>query len=289
MTALAYKPDSLFAEIERAPLRRSERKVADYVLAHPDSSVPLGISALAEASGVSDPTVLRFCRALGYDGFQTFKLALARASALAAPVIRDGIGAGDDVATLGAKICGQTAAAIYALQSKLDWPAVERAIDALASGPRIEIYGVGASGAVAIDAQNKLFRLLVPVTAYVDPHMQTMSAASLTQGDVVLAFSYTGRARDVIEATKLARRQGALVIAVTTADTPLAAAATHPIIVPSIEDTEHYTPMISRLLQLVVVDILEIGVALRRGPGLVPHLRRMKDALRGLRQDRSPG
>ncbi len=96
--------------------------------------------------------------------------------------------------------------------------------------------------------------------------MQIMSAASLRRGDVVLAFSYTGRAREVIEAALLARGQGAHVIAVTTPGTPLALAATHALLLPAVEDTEKFTPMISRLLQLVMVDILEIGVALRRGP-----------------------
>ena len=111
-----------------------------------------------------------------------------------------------------------------------------------------------------------------------------MSASSLKRGDVVLAFSYTGRAREVIEAAQLARRQGATVIAITTAATPLAGTATLSIELPAIEDTEQFTPMISRLLQLVVVDILEIGVALRRGPSLFPHLKRMKESLRAVRQ-----
>jgi len=270
-------------------LRRSERKVADFILAEPQKALQLGISALAAASGVSDPTVLRFCRALGFEGFQGFKLALARALALAAPLIREGISAEDDVSTLGAKICSQTASAILGLQNRLDWPAVERAIEVLAKAPRIECYGVGASGAVAVDAQNKLFRLNVPVMAYVDPHMQIMSATSLTKGDVVLAFSYTGRAREVIDASLLARGQGASVVAVTTAETPLALAATHPLVLPSVEDTEQFTPMISRLLQLVMVDILEIGVALKRGPEIFPHLRRMKEALRSVRQNPSEG
>lgn len=282
------QPDHpLFEQIKRAEdrLRRSERKVADYVLAEPQTALSLGISALGAASGVSDPTVLRFCRALGFDGFQSFKLALARALALGAPFIREGVGPDDDTATLGTKICSQTAAAIYGLPAKLDWAAVESAITALAAASRIECYGVGASGAVAVDAQNKLFRLNVPVTAYVDPHMQIMSASSLKRGDVVIAFSYTGRARDVVEAAGVARRQGASVIAVTTPGTPLAVAASVPLLLPAIEDTEHFTPMISRLLQLVVVDILEIGVALRRGPSLFPHLRRMKESLRPLRHN----
>jgi len=285
--AEATQPDHpLLEQIKRAEdrLRRSERKVADFILSDPQAALSLGISALAAASAVSDPTVLRFCRALGFDGFQSFKLALARALALGAPFIREGVGPDDDTATLGAKICSQTAAAIYGLPAKLDWTVVERAMEALAAAPRIECYGVGASGAVAIDAQNKLFRLNVPVTAYVDPHMQVMSASSLKRGDVVIAFSYTGRAREVIEAAQVARKQGATVIAVTTPGTPLAGAASVPILLPAIEDTEQFTPMISRLLQLVVVDILEIGVALRRGPSLFPHLRRMKESLRTVRQ-----
>ena len=279
----------LLEQIKQAEdrLRRSERKVADVILSDPQTALSLGISALAAASGVSDPTVLRFCRALGFDGFQSFKLALARALALGAPFIREGVAPDDDTATLGAKICSQTAAAIYGLPAKLDWAVVEGAIEALAAAPRIECYGVGASGAVAVDAQNKLFRLNVPVTAYVDPHMQIMSASSLKRSDVVLAFSYTGRAREVIEAAQVARRQGASVIAVTTPGTPLAGVASSPILLPAIEDTDQFTPMISRLLQLVVVDILEIGVALRRGPSLFPHLRRMKESLRHLRQNPS--
>lgn len=276
----------LFEQIKQAEprLRRSERKVADFVLSAPQTALSLGISALGSASGVSDPTVLRFCRALGFEGFHGFKLALARALALGAPFIREGVGSDDDMATLGAKICGQTASAIQGLQRFVDWPSVESAILCLSDAARIECYGVGASGAVAVDAQNKLIRLKIPVTAYIDPHMQIMSATSLTVGDVVLAFSYTGRAREVIAAANLARGQGAAVIALTTAGTPLAAAATHPVLLPSVEDTEHFTPMVSRILQLVMIDILEIGVALRRGPALFPHLRRMKQALHEARQ-----
>lgn len=288
--AVAERPSAdlpLLDHIRRAEthLRRSERKVADFILTAPHAALSLGIAALASASGVSDPTVLRFCRALGFDGFQNFKLALAHALALAVPAIREGIGPEDDIASLGAKVCSQSAAAIQAMQYRVDWAAVERAIDCLARAPRIECYGVGASGAVAIDAQHKLFRLTVPVTAYVDPHMQIMSATSLKAGDVVLAFSYTGRARDVIKASQMARGQGASVIAVTTADTPLAMVATHPLLLPAVEDTEKFTPMISRLQQLIMVDVLEIGVALRRGPDLLPHLRRMKQALKSVRQN----
>lgn len=264
-------------------MRPSERKVADYVLGHADKVLTQGISGVAVSAGVSDPTVLRFCRSIGFDGFQDFKVGLAQSVALGIPFIREGIAPDDPVSVMGSKICSQTIAAISDLSRQTDWTQIERAIDVLAGAHRIEFHGVGASGAVAIDAQNKFFRLGVPVTAYIDPHMQIMSAASLTAGDVVVAFSYTGRAREVINAARLARQRGASVVAVTVGGTPLARMATHPVCLPLIEDTDQYTPMTSRLLQLVVVDILEIGVSLRRGPGLLPHLQRLKEALTQVR------
>lgn len=260
-------------------MRPSERKVAEYILSQPEKAISQGISAIAVESGVSDPTVLRFCRAIGYDGFQDFKLGLAKSIAVGSSEIHHGIEPHDRAPTLAAKICAQTVSAINDLSKTVNWEQVDRAIDVLAAAARIEFHGAGASGAVAIDAQHKFFRLNVPVVAYVDPHMQIMSAASLSCGDALVSFSYTGRAREVVNAARLARQREASVVAVTTAGTELAAIASHPICLPVIEDTETYTPMTSRLLQLVVVDILEVGVALRRGPSLSHHLRRLKEAL----------
>ena len=262
-----------------AEMRPSERKVADYVLNRPTHALSLGISALANDCGISDPTVMQFCRAIGFAGFQDFKMALAQSVAIGTPHIFQGIETTDRAATLAAKICSQSITAITELSKTVDWDQVERAIDVLAAAPRIEFHGLGASGAVAIDAQTKFFRLNVPVVAYIDPHMQLMSAAGLVCGDVLVSISYTGRTQEIINAARMARSREASVVAVTTANSALAEIASHPICLPWIEDTELYTPMTSRLLQLVVVDILEIGVALRRGPGLSCHLRRLKDAL----------
>ncbi|MTJ83729.1 MAG: transcriptional regulator HexR [Telmatospirillum sp.] len=280
---------SLFDRIRNArdQMRPSERKVADYILSQPDKAVSQGISAMAAESGISDPTVLRFCRAIGYDGFQDFKLGLAQSIAVGTVGIHHGIELDDRAPTLASKICAQTISAVNDLAKTVDWDQVERATDVLAAAARIEFHGAGASGAVAIDAQHKFFRLNVPTVAYVDPHMQIMSAASLTCGDALVSFSYTGRAREVVNAARLARQREASVIAVTTPGTALAEIASHPICLPVIENTEQYTPMTSRLLQLVVVDILEVGVALRRGPSLSHHLRRLKDALLQARLDPS--
>jgi len=155
-----------------------------------------------------------------------------------------------------------------------------------AQGRRIEFYGVGNSGIVAQDAQHKFFRLGVAATAVSDGHMQVMSATMLRAGDCAVIISNSGRSRDLLDVADIARRQGAAVIAITASGSPLARealastqhvllAADHP------EDADRYSPMVSRLLHLLIIDILTTGVALRMGSTqLRPLLQEIKKNLR---------
>jgi RpiR family carbohydrate utilization transcriptional regulator len=167
---------------------------------------------------------------------------------------------------------------------------VERAIQALAeagrSAHRIEFYGVGNSGIVAQDAQHKFFRLGVTAAAVSDGHVQVMSATMLKPGDCAVIISNSGRSRDLLDVAEIARKKGATVIVITASGSPLAReaqhganhillAADHP------EDSDRYSPMVSRLLHLLIVDILTTGVALRLGSAkLRPLLQEIKKNLR---------
>jgi RpiR family carbohydrate utilization transcriptional regulator len=152
---------------------------------------------------------------------------------------------------------------------------------------RIEFYGVGNSGIVAQDAQHKFFRLGVNAAAVSDGHVQVMAATMLGPGDCVVVISNSGRSRDLIDAADIARRKGASVIVITASGSPLAQlaqshnqvllAADHP------EDFDRYSPMVSRLLHLTIIDILTTGVALRMGPGLRPMMQDIKRNLRAKR------
>jgi RpiR family transcriptional regulator, carbohydrate utilization regulator len=165
--------------------------------------------------------------------------------------------------------------------------AFERAIDALAAagrdGRRIEFYGVGNSGIVAQDAQHKFFRLGVTAVAVSDGHVQVMAATMLGPGDCVLIFSNSGRSRDLLDALDIANKKDATTIAVTASGSPLAQqadillAADHP------EDYDRYSPMVSRLLHLVITDILTTAVALRLGGERRPVLQEIKKNLRAKR------
>jgi RpiR family carbohydrate utilization transcriptional regulator len=262
-------------------LSKSERKVALVVLDNPQLTISENITALARTAQVSEPTVVRFCRAVGCDGWHEFKLKLAQGLALA-PSGRDETPLQDDLAEdLVSKICGRSVNTLLDLRNTLDPQAVQRALDILAAAAKIEFYGQGSSGLVAADAQHKFFRSGVPTVAYSDPHIHAISAALLEAGDAVVAISQRGGSTALLHSVQLARRAGADVIVIAPSGTPLAALATVLLPVDLPVDTDPYRPITARLAHLVVIDILAVGLALRRGPDF---RRRMEAAQKALQR-----
>lgn len=274
----ASEADTLLSRIRmaRPDLRRSEQKVADFVLARPSEVVNSSITVLANRTQVSEPTIIRFCRALKCGGFQDFKLRLAGSLARGVPYVYTGVDAADSTADVGNKVFDRSIATLIEVRNHLDPLAFERAIELLEGAKRIEFYGHGASGIVAADAQHKFFRLGTAAVAYSDPHIHSMSAATLGPGCVVVAISHTGRSVDLLHSVDIALEAGADVIAITAWNSPLAQASTVALFADVAEDTDCYTPMMSRITHLVMVDVLAVGVALRRGPELVEQLEYMK-------------
>lgn len=264
-------------------LNPSEGKVARYVLNAPDQVIHLSIASLAAKAKVSEPTVMRFCRSLGCKGYQDFKLELAVSLAGDTPYVHTSIEPDDSTSQMAEKICQYSSNSLRVLYESLDMAAIDRAIDILNNASRIEIYGSGASGIVALDAQHKLFRTKVPTVAYRDSHLQLMSASSLDENSVALAFSYTGESLNIIETAKLARRQGATVVGVTLADSPLAEYCDPVINNPKIEDTKLFAPMVSRICQLAIVDILATGIAMKKGQVAWEHMKKIKESVNMLR------
>jgi RpiR family carbohydrate utilization transcriptional regulator len=232
---------------------------------------------------VSKPTVVRFCRSVGYDGLSDFKLKLAGSVSEGVPFIHRSVDADDKTSDIAVKVIDNTVAAFLKYRNDASSFALEHAAQALAAtqktNRRIEFYGVGNSGIVAQDAQHKFFRLGVNAIAYSDGHMQVMSASMLKPGDCAVIISNSGRTRDLMDACDIAKKQGATTIVITTSGSPLASSghihltADHP------EGYDKYSPMVSRLLHLLIIDILATTVALRIGEELQPVLRDMKKNL----------
>lgn len=260
--------DSIQTQLDT--LSKSERKVAQTVLRNPQLAISENITALARNAGVSEPTVVRFCRAIGYHGWREFKLKLAQGLALA---LNDAAAVAvpqqDDLAVdLISKICGRSINTLLDLRNNLRAPAIQQALTLLAAARKIEFYGQGTSGILAADAQHKFFRSGVPTVAYSDPHVHSIAASLLGKGDVVVAISQRGSSVALLRSVQLARQGGADVIVLAPSGTPLAALATVLIAVDLGFDVDPFTPISARLAHLVIIDILAVGLALKLGPEL---------------------
>ncbi|PMR73211.1 MurR/RpiR family transcriptional regulator [Billgrantia endophytica] len=264
-------------------LNRSERKVADVILADPSRATGLSIASLAQAASVSEPTVNRFCRSFDAKGYPDFKIKLAQSLAGGTPYVSQAVEPGDDVTGYTRKIFGATIAALDEASREIDTTRIERVVDYLIQAKQIHFFGLGASGAVAQDAQHKFFRFNLPVTSYVDVLMQRMVASACHTGDVVVVISWTGRTRELVDIARLARESGAVVLGITAPGSPLAKECTETLEVATPEDTDLYMPMTSRMIQLTLIDVLATGVTLRRGEDFLPHLKKIKDSLQETR------
>jgi glucokinase len=271
-TLEASPASALLEQIRRGldSLSPAERRVAEHVLAHPRAVLNDPIVEIAKAAGVSQPTVIRFCRSLGCEGLSDFKLRLASGLTGTMPVTHAQVMSDDSMSELGAKVLGNTALAILQVRDQLNRDQIERAIDLINGADRIEFHAVGHYGGVALDAQFKFLRLGISSMAYSDPRLQVLAASVLTVRDVVVVISSTGRVAELLEVADKARERGAAVIAITASQSPLARKADVALIVDHVEDVATQLPMVSRILHLLVIDILAVGVAMRRSVNLMP-------------------
>jgi len=222
---------------------------------------------------------MRFCRSIGFSGYREFKGELAKSLVRGVPFVNQQVEACDDARTYVKKIGDAALDQLSKLIGKLNIESIEKAVNLLSSARRVEFWGFAASAAVAIDAQQKFFRLGIPCNAYSDPHMQCMSASILSPDDVIVIVSHTGRTKELLENAKIALDSGTNVIALTATNSPLSVICTLFVPVDIDEDTDVFPPMVSRLGHLLALDIIVIGVALRRGQQTSERQKRIKKAL----------
>jgi DNA-binding MurR/RpiR family transcriptional regulator len=264
-------------------LRPAEQAVADTVLSAVQWAVEASNAEIAIRAGVSQPTVTRFCRAIGCDGVRDFKLQLARSlvvgdlylSPEAAPPPSD-----TALPPFWSSILSEARAALREVERQLDPALLETAAIAVAGARQVVTLGMGgSSAALAEEAGHRLFRYGVTVTALTDPYRARMTVATLHPGDVLVAISATGRTPEVIEAAELARHYGATTVAITTPGSDLAQVADIALSVAVPEFPDTLTPSASRFAFLLVIDLMAAATGYRLGPVARENLRRIKFAL----------
>lgn len=272
--------------IAEPTLSKSERKVAVAIMADPTSAIHSSIATLARVACVSEPTVNRFCRRMDTKGFPDFKLHLAQSLANGTPYVNRHVEETDGPDEYTKKIFESTMASLEEARKSVDTHTINRVVDLMTQAKQLCFFGLGASAAVAHDAQNKFFRFNVPVSCFDDIVMQRMSCMNCTEGDVVVFISHTGRTKSLVETAKIARANDATVVGITATDSPLSAECNYVLSLNVAEDTDLYMPMASRIAQLILIDILATGFTLRRGPKFRENLKKVKDTLRGSRYEK---
>ncbi|SDK31748.1 transcriptional regulator, RpiR family [Actinopolyspora mzabensis] len=262
-------------------LARAEQRVARIVLADPYSIAHRSITDVAEAAETSETTVTRFCKAVGVSGYPELRIALAAETARTTSRDRDlgsEISETDDLGQIVDKIGYADARAVEETTEQLDVTALRSLVDAVARARRIDVYGVGASGFVALDLQQKLHRIGLTCFAWPDTHNALTSAAILEPGDVALGVSHTGATTETVEVLREAGTHGATTAAITNFErSPVTEIADLVLTTAARETTYRSGAMASRIAQLTVIDCLFVGVAQR-------HIEDAKTALQATSQ-----
>ena len=260
-------------------LSPSQRRVADWVLAHPKEAIGATLAHVSEETRTSEPTVIRFCRSIGLNGFR--ELGIHLAAALSAPVsyVHRDVRPDDSSSDAILKVMDASIQTLIDMRAILSTMPVDEAVSRMRSARQIAFAGLGASGYVARDACHKFFRLGIPCSTLVDTPMILQFAAISGPDDVLVLLSHTGRWSEFAYAARLAESRGATVIAITNPDSALAGEAGVLFPCQVIEDTSVYTPMSSRLAQLALLDAIHVALALAIGESAVDRLRDSKNAL----------
>lgn len=274
---------------KRDTLRPSDARVADVVLNSPESVVGLSIAGLAAEAGVSEPTVIRFCTAVGFEGYRAFKIALAKAVALSLPIENSAINHNDSMEVLSAKVFQRTISSLDRARASLDPVELERAVDAITKAKDILFIGMGASAVVALDGQQKFPLFGIPCHAYQDAHIQFMAAGLATSETVGIVISETARTTEILRAAQALKSAGGTLVVVTGNDGPIAELSDIELRCTTHEDTELFTPTVSRLAALVVIDILASAVAMRRPPEQIARVGLVREMLADVRGDKDLG
>ena len=258
-------------------------KIGDEILRDPGSVVDVSIKSFANRIGVSEPSVIRYCRSIGCDGFKEFKKYLAQSLVLEQKFNR-ATAAGDDGGQAGDerfdRVATSVATALRSVSGTEHFERIDAAAKVLMASQTIAVFGLGGSSAVlAMEGQNRFFRLGLRAVAHVDSYMQRMTAATLKKGDVVLIISSTGQPETHAESARIARSYGATCIAMAPAKSPLAKGVDILIPIELATDIPYHQPNPVRFAQMFVLDCIADRVALMLGKPAMETLRRVSGAV----------
>lgn len=197
---------------------KSEKKVAKYILENSSEIIYLTIVDFSEKVVVGEATIIRFCRKLGFKGFQDFKMVLAQELSVnnqSNRIVSDTLEIKDSLDLIGKKISNSCELALHETLMLIDYKILGQVTKLMEKAKRIYFFGVGFSGLTAVEAKFKFMQLGMKVEAYTDNHFMAMVAATLDKEDLVIGISHSGRAIETIKGLEVAKEQEAKTVAIT--------------------------------------------------------------------------
>ncbi|OWR00344.1 MurR/RpiR family transcriptional regulator [Sphingopyxis witflariensis] len=249
--------------VAQGSMAKGARRIADYILARPEGIVRMSITELADAVGVSEGSIVNFCRGIGLSGFQHLKLSLAREIVEPVQFIHEDVARDDDMDMICRKVFHSGIQALRDSLSVLDPQSLARAVDAIRTAKRVEIYGIGSSAPMAEDTHYRMLRIGLDARVVTDSHVQAISASRCDPDVAVLTISHSGATHETVAATRLAKEAGARTIVITNfARSPIQAYADVVLFTMARETRFRTEAMTSRIAQLCVADALIAALAL---------------------------
>lgn len=256
-------------------LTKKEKQIADYVLNFPEETVQMSINELASSCSTSTSGVVRFCKALGFSGYKDFcrNLTADLNGKSMEHIAYEDVRPGDSLESISRNVAMSNMKAIQNTLQTLDENQLDLAVKAISAAPRVDFFGVGISGLVAQDAHNKFVRINKISNASLDPHVQILTATSLTKGDAAVFISYSGETQDILTILDIVKKTPATTIAITRyGKSPLSAKCDISLSASSTETFFRSSAMSSRISQLTIIDILYTAVTSRDYDLIKPYL-----------------
>lgn len=269
--------ENLFATIRSRynTLSKVQKNIADYILNNKSEVVRITISELAQKCNVSEPTVIRFINKLDYSSYQTFRIDMAgelskeTTNSSTEGIKIEGyqnIEANDDIEAVKQKVIASSACAISDLKNIINNDDLNKAVNLIFEANSILFYGSGGSSVIAMDAYHKFMRIGKKVSFDLNSHFSLIKTYHLESKDVVVLISHTGESREVLECAENAKKKGCKIIGITSYLNSDLAKISDVVLFSSTYDLKYYTDaMVSRLIQLVIVDMIFISVSLKMG------------------------
>ncbi len=281
LTKIAENSDLLITiQTNYESLRKSEKKVADYVLNHHEEIIHLTISELASKVSVSEPTIIRFCKKLGLSGYQNMKIQLAQIKKKPLAIIHEQIDTNDTIKEVANKVITSHIIALNETLKQLDFDTLSQVIKILTNSKSIDFYGLGGSGTVAIDVENKFLRTGLNTHAYVDSHIQLMRTSLLNQEDTIVIFSNTGNTKHFINLLEIAKKRKVSSILITSSPvSSLAKLADYVLSAKAKEIRYKKEPSSSRIAMMSIMDIVVTYVALIKQEQYIENIYLTREAL----------